>query len=355
MGNQISNNKIRQIVLLGLILILLYLIGLNLVDFLSAFLSAITLYVVFRNYYCRLTEIKNWKPWLAASYLMVISVLVVLVPLYYIMDILISKLSNSKIYVELLINYIETIHQYIEQKTGYDIIKSIDVKKLGEWATLYSSSLLSSTIDFITTVVMAYFVLYFMLVNTRKMEKAFEIMVPLKKSNISKIGDRFRKMIIANVVGIPVVAIGQGLVVFVGYLLFDVSSPFFLFVLTTIASVIPVVGGGLVYIPVGAMLLINNDMVGAIGVLSFGFLSAGVDNIMRFTFLKKIEDIHPLNSVFGIIVGLKLFGFIGLIFGPILISITLLLIKVYHDEFSDKENIIDEKNFSLYKENNTSE
>lgn len=83
------------------------------------------------------------------------------------------------------------------------------------------------------------------------------------------------------------------------------------------------------------MSLVNNDITGAIGILAFGFLSAGVDNIMRFTFLKRIENIHPLTSVFGIILGLKIFGFIGLIFGPILLSITILLIKVYHDEFSE--------------------
>lgn len=336
MKNQISNNKIRQVILLGFILVFLYLIGSNLNEFLPAFLASVTLFVVFRNYYCKLVEIKKWKPWIAVSYLMLISVLVVLIPLYYVVDVLVNKLSNSREYVNLVINYAETLHQYVEQKTGFNILNSIDLKKVGEWATAYSSSLVSMTIDLMTTVVMTYFILYFMLINTRKMENAIKIMVPLKRSNINKIGDKFRKMIIANVIGIPVVALGQGLTVLVGYLIFGVSSPFFLFVLTTIASVIPVVGGGIVYIPVALMLLVNNNMVGAVGVLVFGFLSAGVDNIMRFTFLKKIENIHPLNSVFGIIVGLKLFGFIGLIFGPILISITVMLIQVYHDEFSEK-------------------
>lgn len=336
MKNQISNNKIRQVILLGLILVFLYLIGSNLNEFLPAFLASVTLFVVFRNYYCKLVEIKKWKPWIAVSYLMLISVLVILIPLYYVVDVLVNKLSNSREYVNLVINYAETLHQYVEQKTGFNILNSIDLKKVGEWATAYSSSLVSMTIDLMTTVVMTYFILYFMLINTRKMENAIKIMVPLKRSNINKIGDKFRKMIIANVIGIPVVALGQGLTVLVGYLIFGVSSPFFLFVLTTIASVIPVVGGGIVYIPVALMLLVNNNMVGAMGVLVFGFLSAGVDNIMRFTFLKKIENIHPLNSVFGIIVGLKLFGFIGLIFGPILISITVMLIQVYHDEFSEK-------------------
>jgi predicted PurR-regulated permease PerM len=70
------------------------------------------------------------------------------------------------------------------------------------------------------------------------------------------------------------------------------------------------------------------------------------DNILRFTLLKKLEDIHPLNTVFGIILGLEIFGFMGLVFGPILVSITLLLIQIYTNEFSTKEV------GSVFQENN---
>lgn len=339
--SQISNNKIRQVVLLGFILVFLYLIGSNLREFLPAFLASVTLFVIFRDYYCKLVDVKKWQPWLAAIFLMLISVLVVLIPLYYVVDMLISKLAHSREYVNILMNYAETLHQYVEDKTGFDILNSIDLKKIGEWATTYSSSLVSMTIDLMTTIVMTYFILYFMLINTRKMEDAFRIMVPLKKSNLNKLGDKFRKMIIANVIGIPVVALGQGLTILIGFLIFGVPNPFFLFILTIILSIIPIIGGSIIYIPVALVFLANDNIVGALGILAFGFLSTMMDHIMRFTFLKKIENIHPLNSVFGIIVGLKLFGFIGLIFGPILISITELLIRVYHDEFSDRKDNIE--------------
>ena len=337
MGNQISNNKIRQIILLGMIFGFLFLIVFNLSKFLPSFLGAVTLYVIFRDYYFKLTEERKWKPWLAIGFLMLLSLLVIIVPFYYIAETLVVKLASSREYIEIAIENANQIHQYIKDKTGYDIINSIDIKKVGEWATVYTSSLLNTTVEVVTTIVTAFFILYFMLINSRAMERALEKAVPLKKSNINKIGERFRKLIIANVVGIPVVAIGQGLTVLIGYLIFGVSSPFFLFILTAMASLIPIVGGAIVYVPVSLVLLVNQDPVGAAGVLFFGVLSAGVDNILRFTFLKRIENIHPLNSVFGIILGLKVFGFIGLIFGPILISITMLLIQVYHDEFSEND------------------
>jgi predicted PurR-regulated permease PerM len=61
-----------------------------------------------------------------------------------------------------------------------------------------------------------------------------------------------------------------------------------------------------------------------------------VDNLFRFLLNKKLGDIHPLITIFGVIVGIQLFGFIGLIFGPLLISMFLLLLKIYSSEFITK-------------------
>jgi predicted PurR-regulated permease PerM len=59
-----------------------------------------------------------------------------------------------------------------------------------------------------------------------------------------------------------------------------------------------------------------------------------VDNLFRFWLQKRMGDTHPLITIFGVILGINLFGFIGLIFGPILISLFLLMIQIYHREFS---------------------
>ena len=132
MGNQISNNKIRQIILLGMIFGFLFLIGFNLSNFLPSFLGAVTLYVIFRDYYFKLTEEKKWKPWLAIGFLMLLSLLVIIVPFYYIAETLVVKLANSREYIEIAIENANQIHQYIKDKTGYDIINSIDIKKVGD-------------------------------------------------------------------------------------------------------------------------------------------------------------------------------------------------------------------------------
>jgi predicted PurR-regulated permease PerM len=73
----------------------------------------------------------------------------------------------------------------------------------------------------------------------------------------------------------------------------------------------------------------------AMAVWGFGVIGL-VDNLFRFLLNKKLGDIHPLITIFGVIVGIQLFGFIGLIFGPLLISMFLLLLKIYSSEFITK-------------------
>ena len=160
----------------------------------------------------------------------------------------------------------------------------------------------------------------------------------MKKGNINKIGEKFRKLVVANAVGIPVVALGQGIVALIGYFIFDAPSPILLFALTAVGSMIPIVGAAIIYIPVCIFMIAEGNNTNGILLAIYCLVAVGLtDNILRFTLLKKLEDIHPLNTVFGIIMGMNLFGFMGLIFGPIMVSITLLLIQVYKDEFSDDE------------------
>ena len=63
------------------------------------------------------------------------------------------------------------------------------------------------------------------------------------------------------------------------------------------------------------------------------------DNIIRLYVLQKIDNVHPLITLIGVIVGVPLFGFIGLIFGPLLVSIFMALVKIYKDEYGKSEEI----------------
>jgi predicted PurR-regulated permease PerM len=76
------------------------------------------------------------------------------------------------------------------------------------------------------------------------------------------------------------------------------------------------------------------------GLLIYSLLVTGnVDYLARITLMKKIGDVHPLITILGVIVGLGLFGFMGFIFGPLLLSYLILMIKIYTSEFVDHSKL----------------
>ncbi len=337
-NEQISSIKIKQVALLAIILILAGLICFNLALFIPSVLGAITIYVVCRKYNFYLQEEKKWKPWASALALMFASLIVLILPIYFIGDLLIEKLGNAQAYMDKFNIFLEKIHTYIYSKIGFDILSKENMDKLKNNVGQFSTKALSGTFNTLTVVLSMYFMLYFMLEKPRFFERILSSSAPLKRSNVSLIGEKMRKLIMANAIGIPVVALGQGIVALVGYFIFGAPSPVLLFALTAAASMIPVVGAAIIYVPICIYMIAEGDTGTGLVLAAYCMIVVGLtDNVLRFTLLKKLEDIHPLNTVFGIIMGMNLFGFMGLVFGPILISLTLLLIQVYRNEFSDDD------------------
>ena len=306
-SSQISNNKIRQVFMLAIILLMLGLILFNLSDFLPSLLGALTLYIISRSFNFYLVEKRNWKPWLAAIAIILIALFVIIIPSYLIVDLLVQKIGNAQQYAAQFNDFVDKVMHYVQSKIDIDILSKENKQKISEFAGKVSTTILNTTLNTLTVISAMFFILYFMLTKARLFERILMGISPLKRSNGKKIGDKFRKLVIANAVGIPVVALGQAIVAVIGYLIFGAPSPLLLFALTFIGSMIPIVGAAIVYVPIGLFMLASGDTVGGIGVIVFGLVIVGlVDNILRFTFLKKLENIHPLNTVFGIILGLKI-------------------------------------------------
>ena len=335
---QISGIKIKQVFLLAIIITMVGLICFHLALFIPSVLGAITIYVVCRKYNFYLQEERKWKPWAAALVLMLVSLIVIVLPIYFIADLLIEKVGNAQAYMAKFNVFIDKIHDFVYSKTKFDILSKDNMNKLKTTAGRFSTSALSGTVNTLTVIMSMYFILYFMFEKPRLFERILGSAAPLKRSNISLIGEKMRKLIMANAIGIPVVALGQGIIALIGYFIFGAPSPVLLFALTAAASMIPVVGAAIIYVPICIFMIAEGNTGAGLGLGAYCVIVVGItDNLLRFTLLKKLEDIHPLNTVFGIIMGMNLFGFMGLVFGPIMVSLTLLLIQVYRNEFSEDD------------------
>ncbi len=175
-----------------------------------------------------------------------------------------------------------------------------------------------------------------MLMNHQKLENWFYRTIPLKTSNLVKMNKDLKDLVISNAVGMPLTAFLQAIIAYIGYLIFGVDDAFTWFILTIFAAMLPVVGAALIYVPLGLFLLAKGETGSAVGLLIYCFVIVGLsDNLIRLVLQKKMADVHPLITIFGVIVGLNLFGFIGIIFGPILFSVFFWLVKLYKYEFID--------------------
>jgi predicted PurR-regulated permease PerM len=341
--NRISPAVIRQVLLLTAIVLLGILLFRELQFFIPALLGAYTLYVLLRKYFLILTVRYKWKQGLTAAFLMLLSFLIILMPIMFLISMMSSKVAYAIAHSGEILKKIQTLVQKYEQKWNFEILTDANIDKATSWAATRLPAILNATLNTLMTVAMMYFVLFFMLTNSKKMESGLYNWMPVKQENVVLIRKDLNNMVISNAIGIPVIALLQGLVGLLGYVIIGVDQPVFWFAITAITAMLPVVGAALGYVPLSLLLFANGDPIRGIIVLLYGFLVIGlVDNVFRFWFNKKFGDIHPLITVFGVIIGVSVFGFIGIIFGPILISLFLLLVKIYSSEYSDRSKNVDE-------------
>lgn len=140
----------------------------------------------------------------------------------------------------------------------------------------------------------------------------------------------------SNAIGIPLLAVVQGIVAYIGYLIFGAPSPLFWGVLTCFATIIPIFGTALVWLPLAGYMALAGEWGPAVGLTLYGGLVVThVDNVVRFVMQKKLADTHPLVTIFGVFIGLSLFGFMGVIFGPLLLEMFVFCVNIFKKRYLD--------------------
>ena len=334
----ISPNIIRQIFVLLLILLMGSLIFREMLPYLSGVLGAVTIYVLLRSWMKSLVNKRKWHPDLAAGVLMLLSFIGILLPVSGIVLMLGDKIGNAVQNSEEVIKALKEQLGQLESQLGYEITSQIDTASISSWISTQLQSFAGGTFNMFIAIGLMYFMLYYMLTNRKELKESLFDYIPIGDDNLREIGDEANAMVRANAIGIPLVALAQGIVALIGFLIFGVEDPFFWFVITTIGSMIPFIGTLVGILPVFILSLSAGETFQAWGVLLYGFIVVGsTDNVFRMYVLKKLDNVHPLITFIGVVVGVPLFGFIGLIFGPLLISLFLIIIRIYRKEYGKAE------------------
>lgn len=338
MKTNIAPRTIRQVFVLSLILFIGVLIFRELMPYLSGVLGAITIYVLLRKWMIVLVK-KKWHPDLAAAFLMLLSFVCILLPVAGILIMLGNKIGEAVTNSEQVVKAFKSQMSTIENNIGYDFTSNINVSEVSTWVTDNLQGFAGSTFNIFIAVGLMYFMLYYMLTNRSELRNSLYEYIPISEANLKIIGSESQAMVRSNAIGIPLVAFAQGIIALIGFLIFGVKDPFFWFVIVTVGSMIPFVGTLIGILPVFILTLSTGSEFSAWGILIYGLVVVGsTDNVIRLFVLKKLDNVHPLITLIGVIVGVPLFGFIGLIFGPLLISLFLVIVRIYKKEFGAKKN-----------------
>ncbi len=337
--NSISPKIIRQILVLLILGIIGLLIFAELIPYLSGVLGAITIYVLMNKWMVKLVK-KGWNPSLAASLLMLLSFVGILLPIAGMIFMLSNKISRAVNNSEKLFSALQDHILAFENQFDYDFYSDIDVSSITSWLSENIPLLIGSSFNMIIAVAIMYFLLYYLFTNPDGLSKTILYFIPFNKSNLKLVIKESKKMVRSNAIGIPIVAIAQGIVALIGFFIFGIENPIFWFVIVTIGSMIPFVGTLVGILPVFIITLASGYTYEAWGILIYGFVIVGsTDNIIRIYVLKKLDDVHPIITLVGVIIGVPLFGFIGLIFGPLFISLFFILLKIYQKEYGERKLI----------------
>lgn len=324
--------------ILFLLLSMIFLVVKELYIFFPGLLGALTLYILSRSSYFQLVYHYKWrKGWTAGLYLFVYFLLLTIL-VYFIFILLEKKVQPFLNDPTTALSNVKAAILEVQQKEGITLVSEETLVNLQQKISNILPSMLNNTIILLANLAILLFVLYYMLVHGKAMESFMERVLPLKKINIHLLAVETKVLVKASALGIPLISILQGITATLGYVIFGVDEFILWGFLTGVFAFFPVIGTMIIWVPLVIYMYISGDTLNAVGLAVFSFVVTGnVDYLFRISFLRKMGDVHPLVTVIGVIVGLSLFGFIGLIFGPLLVNYIILLFKIYTNEFIETE------------------
>ena len=342
-----SHNRelIFEWTLIGLLLILGGLLFVQAMPFLNGTLGAITLYILLRrtNIYLANRLSPGLAPWILTIAVAVFVVLPFSAAIWYIIELI----NNLDFDINVVMKRFADTIKYLESTTKLDLVSEKSIAFATAKVTAFMNSLVAGINDAAINLFTALLILFFLLAGGIRMERGIARCLPFNDRNKTIVINKVSTIVKSNAIGIPLLAMIQGTVAAVGYYICGVNNPIEFGVLTGFASMIPIVGSMLVWIPLAIVQYFEQGMLPALYISLYGIVVISQsDNVLRMIVQKRMADTHPLVTIFGVIAGLPLFGFMGLIFGPLLVAMFLLFLEMFIKQYITCEYANEEKGSS---------
>lgn len=210
------------------------------------------------------------------------------------------------------------------------------LKQSSNWLLSGATLAFKETTNFVISLLLIILTMFFFFVDGAKMLNQLMRLSPLPNKYDLELFQKFRKVSYVTFVSTFVVALAQGVVGAIGFAI--VGFPAFLAgVLTALLSLLPYIGSAIFFIPAGIFYLLTGAIWQGVFILLWGTLLTGtIDNIIRTYMVKGDVEINPIFVLFSILGGVIMFGFWGVIIGPLIIALAVTVLHLYSMEFCDE-------------------
>lgn len=214
-------------------------------------------------------------------------------------------------------------------------------KKMSNVFLSGATAAFKETTKFIVSLALIIMTMFFFFVDGKNILNRLMYLSPLPNKHDKIIFQKFRKVSYTIFISTFVAAGAQGLVGALGFGIVG-FPPLLAGVLIGLLSLLPYVGSMIFYVPVGIYYLLVGDVWQGIFVIAWGVLIIGtIDNIIRAFMIKGDAEVNPVFVLFAILGGLSLFGFWGIILGPLIIALMVTVFHIYELEFCESLDGID--------------
>jgi predicted PurR-regulated permease PerM len=306
------------------------LIAAAVMPFLLGLLGAPILAVMFAPVFLRLS--RYMRPHAAAGLVVLIALLATLLPVVLLTLLIVSELPSVLDGPGLQ----RVLHALAELRVGALDIGSEIAGLSGNaaaWLSRQAIGLLGSAAFVAVNMLIAFFGLFYLLLAGDAPWRRIARYLPFTTETLERLRTRFRDVTHATILGIGATALLQGLIVGLSFWLFGLDHPMLWGAITGIVSVLPILGSALVWLPGAVVLFIDGRQSAAIILFAIGFLLASnVDNAVRPVIFRRVSHIHPLIAVVGAFAGMRYFGLLGVLLGPLTLVYFLELVRAWELE-----------------------
>lgn len=230
-------------------------------------------------------------------------------------------------------------------KDNLDYYLQVTIEKITGFIISNVSGVLASIPSFLLNFFVMIFVVYYLLKDGDGIAKRIKNILPLKESHKQHVLDRFHHITYAMFYGNITIAIMQGILGAIGFMIFGVPSPILWGFVMVLFALIPYFGTAVVWLPAALNLIFsgylqNNSSLTTRGIflIVYGVLViSSIDNILKPKLIGAKANVHPILVLIGVLGGLSLFGFVGLFLGPMMLALLMTFIDIYEEEKDELE------------------